>query len=60
MRKPNYSFERSQREGAKRKKAEAKLQKKQEQSAEKSEAGDDLKEAHPEGQVGDGTEVAER
>ncbi|MFC3127136.1 hypothetical protein ACFOD4_18875 [Pseudoroseomonas globiformis] len=57
MRKPNYNFERSQRDNAKRAKTEAKLQKKREQASEQKEP--ELKEAHPEDEVRGGQEVPE-
>jgi hypothetical protein len=60
MRKPNYNFERSQRESAKRTKLEAKLQKKQEQAAEKEKPDSGLQEAHPEEEGRGGDEVAEK
>lgn len=44
MRKPNYNFERAQRDGAKRAKAEAKAQKK---AAEKEQAAIDAGELPP-------------
>jgi hypothetical protein len=44
MRKPNYNFERSQRDGAKRAKAEAKAQKR---AAEKEQAAIDAGEVPP-------------
>jgi len=50
MRKPNYNFERAQRDGAKRAKAEAKAQKK---AAEKEQALIDSGEAPPPAEDGE-------